>query len=170
MQSQHVSRPIPMQPSSPTSLPLSTLSSQGNPALLASIEKLVRARGKQYITVLLSEVTPAKLRALSSGIDTWVQIACPRLSIDWGEGFDKPTLNPYEAFVALGEVPGWWEGDGSEAEEGRYPMDYYSAKGGPWAGAYRRAQKPAGSGAAALAKLRAARAAARAAAGAEDTK
>lgn len=24
------------------------------------------------------------------------QIACPRLSIDWGEGFAKPTLNPYE--------------------------------------------------------------------------
>lgn len=26
----------------------------------------------------------------------WPQIACPRLSIDWGEGFTKPTLNPYE--------------------------------------------------------------------------
>lgn len=37
------------------------------------------------------------------------QIACPRLSIDWGEGFTRPTLTPYEAMVALGAVPGWWE-------------------------------------------------------------
>lgn len=26
----------------------------------------------------------------------WVQIACPRLSIDWGEAFGKPLLTPYE--------------------------------------------------------------------------
>lgn len=26
----------------------------------------------------------------------WVQIACPRLSIDWGEAFSKPLLTPYE--------------------------------------------------------------------------
>ena len=35
-------------------------------------------------------------------------MACPRLSIDWGEGFTKPTLTPYEALVALGAAPGWW--------------------------------------------------------------
>ena len=38
------------------------------------------------------------------GVDAWIQIACPRLSIDWGEGFQKPTLTPYEALIALGEV------------------------------------------------------------------
>lgn len=26
----------------------------------------------------------------------WVQVACPRLSIDWGLAFDKPLLTPYE--------------------------------------------------------------------------
>ncbi|KAF5835432.1 putative diphthamide synthesis protein-domain-containing protein [Dunaliella salina] len=36
-------------------------------------------------------------------------IACPRLSIDWGEAFPQPTLTPYEALVALGAVPPWWE-------------------------------------------------------------
>lgn len=55
------------------------------------------------LQVLLSEVAPWKL-ALMEGVDAWVQIACPRLSIDWGEGFTKPTLTPYEALVALGEV------------------------------------------------------------------
>lgn len=43
-----------------------------------------------------AEVSPPKIAALSEGVDAWVQIACPRLSIDWGEGFSKPTLNPYE--------------------------------------------------------------------------
>jgi hypothetical protein len=59
-----------------------------------------------FMQVLLSEVAPWKL-ALMGGIDAWVQIACPRLSIDWGEGFQKPTLTPYEALVALGEVRGF---------------------------------------------------------------
>ena len=38
-----------------------------------------------------------------------LQVACPRLSIDWGEGFTNPTLTPYEALVTLGVAPGWWE-------------------------------------------------------------
>ena len=28
--------------------------------------------------------------------DRWVQVACPRLSIDWGYAFPKPLLSPYE--------------------------------------------------------------------------
>lgn len=36
-------------------------------------------------------------------------MACPRLSIDWGEAFTTPTLTPYEALIALGEVGGPWE-------------------------------------------------------------
>ena len=55
------------------------------------------------VQVLLSEVSPPKLRQMGQ-IDAWIQIACPRLSIDWGEGFSKPTLTPYEALIALGGV------------------------------------------------------------------
>lgn len=55
------------------------------------------------LQVLLSEVSPPKLQQMGQ-IDAWIQIACPRLSIDWGEGFSKPTLTPYEALIALGEV------------------------------------------------------------------
>ena len=55
------------------------------------------------VQVLLSEVSPPKLRQMGQ-VDAWIQIACPRLSIDWGEGFSKPTLTPYEALIALGEV------------------------------------------------------------------
>ena len=55
-------------------------------------------------------------------IDCWVQIACPRLSIDWGTGFTTPLITCYEAFVALGAAE-WTE---------QYPMDWYSAEGGIW--------------------------------------
>lgn len=30
----------------------------------------------------------------------WVQIACPRLSIDWGTAFSKPLLSPYEVHTS----------------------------------------------------------------------
>ncbi|CAI5468459.1 unnamed protein product [Closterium sp. Yama58-4] len=43
-----------------------------------------------------------------AGIDAWVQVACPRLSIDWGEAFTAPMLTPYELEVALGFAPPWW--------------------------------------------------------------
>ena len=46
----------------------------------------------------------------------WVQIACPRLSIDWGEFFDRPLLTPYEAMVSLKQVK--WQSE--------YPMDFYA--------------------------------------------
>ena len=57
----------------------------------------------------------AKL-ALFEEVGAWVQVACPRLSIDWGQAFEKtPLLSSYEAEVALGQVQ-WKE---------QYPMDYY---------------------------------------------
>ena len=46
----------------------------------------------------------------------WVQIACPRLSIDWGEHFSRPLLTPYEAMVSLKQVE--WQKE--------YPMDFYA--------------------------------------------
>ena len=79
------------------------------------------------MVVLLSEIFPAKLD-LFEDVEAWIQIACPRLSIDWGHAFKRPLLNAYEAEVALG------------AEEWRdvYPMDYYSASGGEWSNYYDR--------------------------------
>lgn len=70
---------------------------------------------------MLSEIFPSKL-ALFTDVDAWIQVACPRLSIDWGYAFEKPLLSPYEAYVALGETE-WKE---------VYPMDYYRHSGGSW--------------------------------------
>ena len=91
-----------------------------------------------FIPFLLSELSPAKL-SLLTGISTFVQTSCPRLSIDWGYAFPKPLLSPYEASVAMGVhgARGWKEmgiKEGSklkELENGRkgeedYPMDFYA--------------------------------------------
>jgi 2-(3-amino-3-carboxypropyl)histidine synthase len=111
---------------------LGTLGRQGNPQILRRIKNIMTEKGLQYTLVLLSEISPQKLKAMSTGIQAWVQIACPRLSIDWGDEFCIPTLNPYEAFVALGKVQGWWQG-GSD-----YPMDYYSSTGGEYSSSYHK--------------------------------
>ncbi|KAL0030555.1 hypothetical protein WJX79_004420, partial [Trebouxia sp. C0005] len=90
---------------------------------------IMRQKGMDFTVVLLSEVAPWKLDMMSN-VDAWIQIACPRLSIDWGDGFHKPTLTPYEAMIALDQVPGWWQ-VGVDSKE-NYPMDYYAKDGGIW--------------------------------------
>lgn len=100
---------------------LGTLGRQGSTSVLQRVEDALKAKGKKYFVMLLSEIFPSKL-GLFSHVDAWIQIACPRLSIDWGAAFDKPLLSPYEAFVAL---------DGT-AWRTQYPMDFYSAGSGPW--------------------------------------
>jgi 2-(3-amino-3-carboxypropyl)histidine synthase len=98
--------------------------------LLKEIETLLRKRGKQFFVIFMSEISPAKLNRFEGKIDAWIQIACPRLSVDWGHcGFKAPLLNTYEAFVCLG--------DATWLPEGVYPMDYYSYDGGRWANYFR---------------------------------
>jgi 2-(3-amino-3-carboxypropyl)histidine synthase len=65
-------------------------------------------------------------------------VACPRLSIDWGEGFTQPTLTPYEALVALGEVPGWWEAQPPSPPQQRQPG---LGEGAPAAGGQQQQQR-----------------------------
>lgn len=101
---------------------LGTLGRQGSPAVLADLERKLRLRGKSFLTILMSEIKPAKL-AQFRGVDVWVQVACPRLSIDWSSSFDRPILTPYELNVALEEL----------AWQAIYPMDFYARESlGPW--------------------------------------
>jgi len=107
---------------------LGTLGRQGSSGVLEGVERLLDKKGIEHTTVLLSDISPERLN-LFSGIDAWVQVACPRLSLDWGVFFQQPLLTTYEAYVAFG----------NETYKDTYPMDYYSNKGGPWAnyGAHR---------------------------------
>ncbi|XP_067165781.1 2-(3-amino-3-carboxypropyl)histidine synthase subunit 1 isoform X2 [Apteryx mantelli] len=113
---------------------LGTLGRQGSPGILQHLESRLRALGRPYVRVLLSEIFPSKLQ-LFPDVDAWVQVACPRLSIDWGEAFSKPLLTPYEAAVALQDIE--WQRT--------YPMDFYASQSlGPWTvnHASRQPQRP----------------------------
>ena len=130
---------------------LGTLGRQGNPAILSRLRSLLHSRGIQTMIVLLSEIFPKKLEMLSkptssggSGVCAWVQVACPRLSIDWGHYFCVPVLSPFELYVAFGEVESaaLWvaeeEKTGEPVEDltDQYPMDFYTKSGGPWTNYY----------------------------------
>jgi 2-(3-amino-3-carboxypropyl)histidine synthase len=104
-------------------LVLGALGRQGSPAILRRVRALLSERGIAHFCLILTEVTPDTLKRFDAHVDAWVQVACPRLSVDWGHHFSKPTLSPYEAHVA-------W---GSEAwDDGHYPMDYYARSEKPW--------------------------------------
>lgn len=99
---------------------MGALGRQGNPKTLELLSDKLTKRGIESNVVVLSEIFPAKLAEFTD-IDAWIQVACPRLSIDWGYAFPKPLLTPYEAMVMLDEDQ--WLPDN------RYPMDYYAQKG-----------------------------------------
>ncbi|CBZ52833.1 putative diphthamide synthesis domain-containing protein [Neospora caninum Liverpool] len=104
---------------------LSTLGRQGSVGILEGLMDLLERRDVPYCVILLSEISPQKIKPLAKQIDCFVQVACPRLSIDWGSGYaagGRPVLTPYEAHVAFGD----------EKYRDVYPMDYYSKDGGPW--------------------------------------
>ena len=102
---------------------LGTLGRQGNPNVLGNLEDRLKRLGIPYVLLLLSEIFPGKL-AMFEDVEAWVQVACPRLSIDWGYAFPRPLLTPYEALVALGDRQEW-----SDVGDGSYPMDYYGKEG-----------------------------------------
>ena len=100
---------------------LGSLGRQGNPNTMTMIEHHLESQGIPYINILLSEIFPGKL-SLMPDVECWVQIACPRLSIDWGYAFPRPLLTPYEALVVLNLRESW-------EKDGVYPMDFYAKEG-----------------------------------------
>nr|MBE5724769.1 putative diphthamide biosynthesis protein 1 [Cucujiformia] len=65
---------------------IGTLGRQGNLSVVEYILKCIREMKKEAVLILLSEIFPKKLD-LFPQLDSFVQIACPRLSIDWGKSF-----------------------------------------------------------------------------------
>ncbi|AOA65049.1 Diphthamide biosynthesis protein 1 [Komagataella phaffii CBS 7435] len=99
---------------------LGALGRQGSPQTLATLEEKLKAKGLTVVKIILSEIFPLKL-AMFDGIDAFVQVACPRLSIDWGYAFSRPLLTPYECMVMLEQDKMW--------KSNYYPMDYYHKDG-----------------------------------------
>lgn len=108
---------------------MGTLGRQGSSRVLQFLEKRLRIKGYKTDIILLSEIFPQKLD-LFKDCDAFVQIACPRLSIDWGSAFNKPLLSPYELSVVLGDIE--WTPNNLEPNNA-YPMDFYETNSlGPW--------------------------------------
>jgi len=104
---------------------MGTLGRQGSPKVVDHLRKRLVESGKSAVVILLSEIFPKKID-LFTELQAFVQIACPRLSIDWGTAFSKPFLTPYELAVVIGDAQ-WHKEDKS------YPMDFYAnASLGPW--------------------------------------
>lgn len=133
---------------------LGTLGRQGSLNSLEKLQRKMRDKGLDYVVVLISELSPKKIELFGDSVDAWIQIACPRLSIDWGDAFRKPLLTTFEAEIALGDFPRWWErksrhngnseskkdeeccGGENVGEGVNYPMDYYAQDGGEWNSCY----------------------------------
>lgn len=98
---------------------MGTLGRQGSVHVLEQLKKICREAGKKFSVFLMSDVCQEAIDKYP-GIDAWVEIACPRLAIDWGSEFSKPMLNPYECFAAFKDL------------ELSYPMDNYLYGGGEW--------------------------------------
>lgn len=111
---------------------LGTLGRQGSVKVMQHLQDQISAHNKESALILLSEIFPTKLELLSD-IDAFVQVACPRLSIDWGTAFPKPLLTPYELNVALGEARWTCQTEDKIVETENYPMDFYAVKSlGQW--------------------------------------
>ncbi len=104
-----------------------TLGRQGNPELLQRLTNMMKEQKREFMVVLMAEISAEVLEQYGKDVDVWVQLCCPRLSIDWGHNFVKPLLNAYEVMVALGTA---------EWKDGCYPMDNYSYESGPWSSYY----------------------------------
>lgn len=85
---------------------MGTLGRQGNSKLVDHLRSVIEDDGRRKVTVfLMSEIFPHKLAKISD-VDCFVQVACPRLSIDWGYAFDRPLLSPFECEMAFGKGMG----------------------------------------------------------------
>lgn len=104
---------------------LGTLGRQGSERVFdRMIERLERHTSCSSIKVMMPEVVQNTLEGFEN-IDVWVQVACPRLSIDWGSFFQVPLLNPYE-FAQSIRILLNRTGGLSDISETNYPMDFYA--------------------------------------------
>lgn len=135
----------------------STLGRQGSFAILERLEKLINKynieishRTKIFAcSIFASDLSAESINNnILEGVDYSIQLACPRLSTDWGIYYTKPILNSYEAFVLFGNLSNNnfqffndMENDldisCSEFSYLRtYPMNYWASNGNIWCNYY----------------------------------
>ncbi|KAI4291528.1 2-(3-amino-3-carboxypropyl)histidine synthase [Pancytospora philotis] len=93
---------------------LGSLGRQGNRKIMANVIRRLE-KNYQVYRIVVDEINEQILDQFGF-VDAFVQVSCPRLSIDWGACYHKPLLSPFEVFY-----------------ENEYAMDYYSREGSaPW--------------------------------------
>ncbi len=80
---------------------VSTKPGQCNPQVALSIRNHLEEKGKTAVLLYTDEILPEKLMDFT-GIDAFVDTACPRLALDDPERFPKPILTRDEIMVAVG--------------------------------------------------------------------
>lgn len=103
---------------------LGTLGRQGSEKVYDRlVEKLNGKTNCKYLKVMMPEIVQDTLKVIDS-VDVWVQVACPRLSIDWGSFFQAPLLNPYEFAQSIKLLDDTGRTQNQSPIE--YPMDFYA--------------------------------------------
>lgn len=89
-----------------------TLGRQGGSFLLNRITNSIRETGAEYTTAYVSEIDEEFISSVPEKTAV-IEIACPRIAIDWGSLFSVPIITPFEYFTLSADLK-------------EYPMDYYS--------------------------------------------
>lgn len=100
-----------IKPDTTVGVVMGVLGRQGSSHIVNRIIDELKSRNVKFITLLVSELSVEQLQCFreyvnvnSRSVQFFVQVACPRLSIDWGKYFDKPLLTPYEFYSLIGKV------------------------------------------------------------------
>lgn len=80
---------------------LGVLGRQGGIRATDELRKRLVAAGKRVMMIHIADITTPLLDAFSD-VDVWVEVACPRLAIDWGTSYHKPLLTAFECARWLG--------------------------------------------------------------------
>ena len=89
-------------------------SGQMNLALAGRLKTLLEENGKSCTLMASLELVPESLESFTD-LDGFVEVACPRISIDDRGRYHKPVVNPDEALIAIDKKS--WEDYGRHTKE-----------------------------------------------------
>ena len=89
-------------------------SGQMNLAVARRLRSLLEESGKTCTLMASSELNPESIESFTD-LDGFVEVACPRISIDDRSRYHKPVVNLDEALIAIGKRS--WEEYGKHTEE-----------------------------------------------------
>ena len=100
------------------------LGRQGNTKILKTLNFLADQKKMKNNIFITTEIETSRLETLSGNLNNlWVQLSCPRISLDWGFYFKNLVITPFE-FSILTRSTKW--------NKNFIPMDFYSKIGKFW--------------------------------------